>query len=155
MTTGTVAAGARQAQGRGPAHDDDLEGLEVELLLEAIDRADGMDFRHYAPRSLRRRLRRRVEAEQVGTVSGLLDRVLHEPACFSRLLDDLSVTTTAMFRDPAFYRALRTRVAPVLRTYPSIRVWSAGCSTGEEVYSIAILSRRRDFSTGQGSTPRT
>jgi chemotaxis protein methyltransferase CheR len=117
----------------------DLEGVEVDLLLEAIYRAYGFDFRHYARASIRRRIRRCLDAEDVGTISALQDRVLHDVACMERFVADVSVPTTAMFRDPSFYRALRAKVVPMLRTYPFIRVWNAGCSTGEEVYSIAIL----------------
>lgn len=120
-----------------------LEELEIDLLLEALYRVDGMDFRHYARSSLRRRLRHRVEAEGIGTISGLQEKVLHDPACRGRLLGDLSVTASSMFRDPTFYRALRTRVMPALRTYPSIRIWNAGCATGEEAYSFAILLREQ------------
>lgn len=116
-----------------------LESVEVDLLLEAIYRTYGFDFRHYARGSIRRRIRRRVEAEGVGTISALQERVLHDIACMERFVADVSVPTTAMFRDPPFYRALQDKVVPTLRTYPFLRVWSAGCSTGEEVYSIAIL----------------
>ena len=116
-----------------------VESVEVDLLLEAIHRTYGYDFRHYARGSIRRRIWRRVEAEGVGTISALQERVLHEPECLERFVTDLSVPTTAMFRDPCFYRALRAKVVPTLRTYPFIRVWNVGCSTGEEAYSIAIL----------------
>jgi len=117
----------------------DLEQLEVELLLEGIHRRYGFDFREYAPASLKRRLRRRMEAEGVETVSALQNLILHEPAVMERLLLDLSVNVTAMFRDPTFYLAFREKVVPALRTYPFARLWVAGCSTGEEVYSLAIL----------------
>ena len=118
---------------------DDVEQLELELLLEAVYRRYGYDFRQYAPASLRRRLRRRQDAEGVATLSQLQDRLLHDPACMERLLLDLSISVTAMFRDPSFYLAFRSIVAPALRTYPFTRLWCAGCSTGEEVYSLAIL----------------
>ncbi|MFN2488428.1 MAG: protein-glutamate O-methyltransferase CheR, partial [Actinomycetota bacterium] len=98
-----------------------------------------LDFREYAVGSLRRRLWLRAEAEGVTTISGLQERVLHDDACMEQLLLDLSVNVTAMFRDPSFYRAFRTKVVPLLRTYPFIRIWNAGCSTGEEAYSMAIL----------------
>ena len=117
----------------------ELEALEVELLLEAIHRRYQYDFRDYAPASLRRRLGRRMEAEGLRTISGLQNRVLHDPACMERLLLDLSVTTTSMFRDPSFWRAFREEVVPVLRTYPFVRIWTAGCSTGEETFSMAIV----------------
>lgn len=116
-----------------------LEGIEIELLLEGIHRRYAFDFRDYAPASLRRRLWRRAHAEGLRTLTALHERVLHDPACMERLLLDLSVTTTSMFRDPPFWRALREHVVPVLRTHPFLRVWSAGCSTGEETYSIAML----------------
>lgn len=121
--------------------DDDLEALEIELLLEAVHRHYGFDFRGYALRTLKRRLWRRVYAEGQGTISGLQERVLHDPACMRRLLLDLSINVTAMFRDPAFYRSFREKVVPLLHTYPFVRLWSAGCSSGEEVYSLAILLR--------------
>ena len=117
----------------------DLEELEIELLLEAIHRRYGFDFRQYAPASLRRRLRRRMDGEKVDTVSALQDRLLHDPAVMERLLLDLSINVTAMFRDPGFYFSFRGSVVPLLRTYPFSRLWVAGCSTGEEVYSLAIL----------------
>jgi chemotaxis protein methyltransferase CheR len=117
----------------------ELEKLEIELLLEAIFRHYGFDFRAYAFASLRRRVWKRVQAERLETISSLQDRVLHDPATMERLLRDLSVNVTSMFRDPGFYRAFRQQVVPLLRTYPFIRIWHAGCSTGEEVYSMAIL----------------
>ena len=119
--------------------DPDLERLEVELLLEAVYRHYGYDFREYAPASLTRRLRRRIDEEGLSTVSALQDRVLHDRSCMERLLRDLSINVTAMFRDPSFHLALRQKVIPLLRTYPFVRIWAAGSSTGEEVYSLAIL----------------
>jgi chemotaxis protein methyltransferase CheR len=117
----------------------ELERIEIELLLEGIFRHYGFDFRTYAYSSLKRRLWKRIEQEKMETVSDLQRRVLHDPAAMERLLLDLSVNVTAMFRDPGFYAAFREKVVPMLRTYPFIRVWHAGCSTGEEVYSMAIL----------------
>ena len=121
------------------SYDPDLERIEIELLLEGIFRHYGFDFRSYAYASIRRRLWRRIEAEGLKTVSALQERALHEPEMMERLLLDLSINVTAMFRDPAFYLAFRQKVVPHLRTYPFIRIWHAGCSTGEEVYSMAIL----------------
>ena len=121
-----------------PAHDD-LEEIELSLLLEGMFRQYGFDFREYAPASLRRRVWRRVFAEGLETISALQDKLLHDPACMERLLLDLSINVTAMFRDPGFYRALREKVVPLLKTYPFTRIWVAGCSSGEEVYSLAIL----------------
>jgi chemotaxis protein methyltransferase CheR len=121
--------------------DEGRERLEIELLLEAIHRVHGYDFRGYALASLRRRLWHRVYGEGLQTLSGLQERILHEPGCMERLLRDLSINVTEMFRDPSFYVALRERVFPLLRTHPFIRVWQAGCSTGEEIYSLAIALR--------------
>ena len=119
----------------------DLEKIEVELLLEGIYRQYGFDFRSYAFASIRRRLWKRIDSEGLKSVSALQDRVLHEPEMMEKLLLDLSINVTAMFRDPSFYVAFREKVVPMLRTYPFIRLWHAGCSTGEEVYSMAILLR--------------
>ena len=117
----------------------DLEEIEVELLLEGIYRLYGFDFRRYAPASLRRRLRRRMDGEKVETISALQNLVLHDAQVMERLLLDLSINVTAMFRDPTFFHSFRTTVVPLLRTYPFTRIWVAGCSTGEEVYSLAIV----------------
>ena len=124
---------------RGESPDGERETIEVDLLLEAVYRRYGFDFRQYARASLRRRLYRRVALEGLHTLSGLQEQLLHDPACMERLLLDLSINVTSMFRDPTFFRSFRTSVVPLLRTYPFIRIWSAGCSTGEETYSLAIL----------------
>jgi chemotaxis protein methyltransferase CheR len=117
----------------------ELEQLEIELLLEAVFRRYGLDFRQYAQASLKRRLYRRMHAEGLETLSQLQDRLLHDPPSMERLLVDLSINVTSMFRDPSFYVAFREHVVPVLHTYPFTRIWCAGCSTGEEVFSLAIL----------------
>jgi len=122
-----------------PPARDELEEIELSLLLEGVYRKYGFDFREYAPASLRRRIWRRVYAEGLSTISALQERLLHDPASMERLLLDLSINVTAMFRDPSFYVAFRKKVVPALRTYPFTRIWIAGCSTGEEVYSLAIL----------------
>jgi chemotaxis protein methyltransferase CheR len=121
------------------SYDRELERVEIELLLEGVFRHYGFDFRSYAYASIRRRLWKRTEAEGLSSISELQARVLHDAAAMERLLLDLSVSVTAMFRDPGFYRVFREDVAPLLRTYPFIRIWHAGCSTGEEVYSTAIV----------------
>src|ERR1041384_6185594 len=121
------------------AQRDDVDEIELSLLLEGVYRQYGFDFREYAPASLRRRVWRRIHAEGLPTVSALQDKLLHDPACMERLLLDLSINVTAMYRDPTFYVAFRQKVVPQLRTYPFTRIWVAGCSTGEEVYSLAIL----------------
>jgi chemotaxis protein methyltransferase CheR len=119
--------------------DDDLERLEIELLLTGIARHYGYDFRGYSPASLRRRVRHTMTGMSVRTVSELQARVLHDGVALDRLLRQLTIHVTSMFRDGDFYRAMRKQVIPQLRTYPFVRVWHAGCSTGEEVYSMAIL----------------
>lgn len=121
------------------SYDRELERIEIELLLEGIYRRYGFDFRAYAYSSLKRRLWKRIHAEGLNAVSGLQERVLHDPTLMEKLLLDLSINVTAMFRDPSFYLAFREQVVPLMRTYPFIRIWHAGCSTGEEVYSMAIL----------------
>jgi chemotaxis protein methyltransferase CheR len=108
----------------------ELEEIEIGLLLEGINSHYGYDFRGYAPASLRRRLWHRAHAEGLRSISALQDRVLHDSAAMQRLLVDLSVNVTTMFRDPTFYAALREKVVPLLRTYPFLRIWNAGCSTG-------------------------
>jgi chemotaxis protein methyltransferase CheR len=128
-------------EGSGPAlrPASDLEQLEIELLLTGIYRHYGFDFRDYARASLRRRLWNQVREEKLTTISELLGRVLHDVDCMERLLLQLSVNVTSMYRDPTFFRAVREQVVPLLRSYPYIRIWHAGCSTGEEIYSMAIL----------------
>ena len=116
-----------------------VEDIEVALLLEGVYRQYGYDFRDYGMSSVRRRVRHLVREEGLETVSGLQEKVLHDPRCLQRFLLALSVNVTSMFRDPSFYKALRDRVVPLLRTYPKVRIWLAGCSTGEEAYSFAIV----------------
>ena len=118
---------------------EERERIEIEMLLEAIFRLYGHDFRNYAYSSIRRRIWHRVHAERLETITGLAERVIHDRACMDRLLADMTIHVTEMFRDPEVFHAFRTQVVPILRTYPFIRVWHAGCSTGEEVYSMAIL----------------
>jgi chemotaxis protein methyltransferase CheR len=128
-----------------PPPDPELERLEIDLLLEAVFRRYGFDFREYAQASLKRRLYRRMHAEGLASLTELQARLLHDPPVMERLLVDLSINVTAMFRDPSFYVAFRDKVVPVLRTYPFTRIWCAGCSTGEEVYSLAILLREESL----------
>ena len=118
---------------------DRVEDIEMRLLLEGVLQRYGYDFRDYAIPSLRRRISEAMNSEGVGSVSALQERVLREPACMERLLLTLSINVSDMYRDPGFFRALREKVVPLLRTYPFARIWHAGCSTGEEVYSMAIL----------------
>ena len=134
-----VNAAGEPLAGPPAAYNSDLERLEIELLLEGVFRHYGFDFRSYAYASIRRRLWKRVDGEGLRSISGLQARILHDPDAMERLLLDLSVNVTAMFRDPGFYREFRDKVIPLMRTYPFIRIWHAGCSTGEEVFSMAIL----------------
>lgn len=115
------------------------EDIEVELLLEGVYRRYGYDFRNYATASLKRRIRNFLHNEGFPSISALQEKVLCDRIWADRLLLGLTVNTTAMFRDPSFYVAFRSEVVPLLRTYPFIRIWHAGCSTGQEVYSMAIL----------------
>ncbi len=117
----------------------DKERIEIELLLQGLYAWCGYDYRNYAYNSIRRRIWHRVHAEKLGSITGLLEKILHDSDCLKRLIQDFSIHVTEMFRDPAFFLAFRERIVPVLRTYPSIRIWHAGCSTGEEVYSMAML----------------
>src|SRR5438132_869712 len=119
--------------------DDEAEAIEIQLLLEAMFRRYGFDFRDYAYSSMRRRIWNRVREEGLQSVSDLQGKLLHDPACMERFLASVTVNVTSMFRDPSFYYAFRTKVVPLLRPLPFLRVWHVGCSTGEEVYSMAIL----------------
>ena len=119
--------------------DSKLEQLETDLLLEAVLRYYGYDFRDYEPSAVRRRIREAMLAGRVSTISRFQEKVLHEPAFRERFLQGFSKTGVSMFCEPGFYQAFRTKVVPQLRTYPFVRIWHAGCSTGEEVYSLAIL----------------
>ena len=112
---------------------------ELKLLLDAIYHRYQHDFRHYALASLRRRVRQAMQRFGCRSVSQLQDRVLHEPEVFGQILEFLTVQVTEMFRDPPYFLALRREVVPFLRTFPSVKVWIAGCSSGEEVLSTAIV----------------
>ncbi|MGF6760662.1 chemotaxis protein methyltransferase CheR [Paraburkholderia sp. GAS33] len=113
--------------------------IELRLLLEAIYLKYQHDFRHYAMSSLRRRLTQALDEFGLTTLSQLQDRIMRNGAEFARLFQYLTVQVSDMFRDPAYFMALRQHVMPVLRTYPSVKVWVAGCSTGEELWSLKIL----------------
>jgi len=122
-----------------------LEDIELRLLLEGIYRHYGLDFRDYAAASLKRRIHETMNAEGTRTLSAYQDKVLHDSACMDRLMLALSINVTAMFRDPSFYATFRQKVVPLLRTYPFVRIWHAGCATGEEVYSLAILLQEENL----------
>jgi len=115
--------------------------IELRLLIDAIYLKYHYDFRGYANASLKRRVTSAMGCFGYQTLSQLQDKVLHDPAIFPKLLDFLTVQVSEMFRDPTYFRSLREKVVPLLRTYPSLKLWVAGCSTGEEVYSLAILMR--------------
>ena len=119
--------------------DVETENIEIALILEAIHSKYGYDFREYARASVKRRIMRRFALSGVASLGEMQHRLLHDAAFFEQVLLDLSINVTEMFRDPAFYLAIRQEVIPILQTYPFIKVWHAGCSTGEEAYSMAIL----------------
>ena len=112
---------------------DPVEDIEIDLLLEGIFRQYGFDFRNYTRSSLKRRVRNFLRDEHLGSISLLQDRLLHERVWLDRFVYSLSVNANAVFYDPNFYVAFRNEVVPLLRTYPSIRIWIAGVSLGEEV----------------------
>jgi chemotaxis protein methyltransferase CheR len=115
--------------------------IELTLLLEGLYLKYHYDFRRYALASLKRRLTQAMHKFGCDSLSGLQGKALRDPEVFRELLSFMTIQVSEMFRDPSFYRALREKVAQVLQTYPSLKVWVAGCATGEEVYSLAILLR--------------
>jgi chemotaxis protein methyltransferase CheR len=125
--------------------DREAERIEVELLLEAIHARYGYDLRGYTPEPMQRRVRSVLARTGVLHLGELQHRLLHDAEFFGSVLDNLTVQVSSMFRDPSFYRTLREQVVPILRTYPEIKVWHAGCSSGEEVYAMAILLAEEDL----------
>ena len=117
----------------------ELEDLEIELLVEAVFRRYGYDFRNYSMASLRRRIRNILSRSEFSSPAAMIPKMLHDRSAMASLVYGISVTVTEMFRDPEVYREIREKVVPVLKTYPFVRIWHAGCATGEEVYSMAIL----------------
>jgi len=113
--------------------------IEIDLILDAIFQKYGYDFRNYSRAHVKRRLLHRLAGSHLKSLSQMQHEVLYDPSFFQEILKDLSINVTEMFRDPKFYLALRTEIIPLLKTYPFIKVWHAGCSTGEEVYSFAIV----------------
>jgi len=113
--------------------------IELRMLVEAVYLKYNYDFRDYTGASQKRRVLVAMREMECATVSELQSRVLHEPNGFAQLLQYLTIPVTEMFRDPEYFLAVREQVAPFLKTYPSLKIWVAGCSTGEEVYSLAIL----------------
>lgn len=123
----------------------ELEDIEIGLLLEGVYRAHGFDFRDYSRASIKRRILELMRFERLGTVSAFQNKLLHDSACLERFILGLSVHATSMFRDPTFYSTFRRKAVPLLRTYPTVQIWVAGCSTGEEVYSLAILLQEENL----------
>ena len=119
--------------------DGELEDIEVELFVRALQARHGYDFSQYAPASLKRRVQQLVHAHGTGTISALTGRLLHEADFLTTVLEGLSVPVSEMFRDPEVFSALREQVLPLLASYPQINIWQAGCAHGQEVYSLAIL----------------
>ncbi|WP_250527045.1 CheR family methyltransferase [Caballeronia sp. GAWG2-1] len=121
-------------------HDEEATfDIELKLILEAIYLKYQHDFRHYSVSSLRRRLGQAVRDLECATLSQLQERILRDPSLFGRLFQYLTVQVSEMFRDPQYFRAIRETIVPILQTYPSIKVWVAGCSSGEELWSLAVL----------------
>jgi len=119
--------------------------IELRLLLDAIYLQFHYDFRSYSPASLKRRVEQARVKLECRTLSDLQAKLLHDPSVFPELLQFLTIQVSDMFRDPAYFRVLRERIVPMLRTYPSLKLWVAGCSSGEEVYSFAILLREESL----------
>lgn len=120
-------------------NEDDLQRLEIRLLLEGVQQAWGYDFRDYAEASIRRRLMHWLAESGFDSFSAAQAQLLRDRSLFESLLRGITVNVTEMFRDPAFFKAIREQVVPFLKTYPFVKIWHAGCATGEEAYSMAIL----------------
>jgi chemotaxis protein methyltransferase CheR len=117
----------------------EIEHIEIDLLLEALHRRYGYDFRSYARASIERRIRNFLCKKQVARISDLIPLCLYDEALFSALAQQFSISVTEMFRDPFVYRAIREQLVPRLKSFPFVKVWHAGCASGEEVYALAIL----------------
>ena len=117
----------------------DTSEFEISLLLEAVYQKYGYDFRQYSEAHIRRRITNRMAMSGLEDISQMQSKILNDEIFAANFLQDLSITVTEMFRDPGFYRSLRENVIPILKTYPFIKIWHAGCSTGEEAYSMAII----------------
>jgi chemotaxis protein methyltransferase CheR len=124
---------------------EDIEEIEVSLILEAIHGRYGYDFRDYARASLKRRIRNFVDGAKYTSIGAMIPDLLRNENFGAKLIYGLSVTVTEMFRDPAFFKILRQEVIPYLKTFPFAKIWHAGCATGEEVYSLAIVLQEEGF----------
>lgn len=123
----------------------EVEDIEIHLLLDAIYDQYGFDFKDYAVSSLKRRIFKCMLQENLTSISSLQEKILHEESCIDRLLNTISVDVTSMFRDPLFYRSVRQNILPRLKDFSFIRIWHAGCATGEEVYSFAIMLKEENL----------
>jgi len=128
-----------------PGHESNTEEVEIDILLQGIRGRYGYDFTHYSRASLKRRLERALAQTKLTNFIELLDRLFHDQNSFDEFLKLMSITVTTMFRDPVFYQAVRKEVVPVLKTYPFVKIWHAGCATGEEAYSMALLLHEEGF----------
>jgi len=123
----------------------EIENIEIELFLNAIYKRYGYDFRNYAQATVKRRIRNILMQFSYNNVSELIPKLLYDKLFFKSIILNFSVTVSEMFRDPFFYRSLRDNVIPYLKTYPFVKIWIAGCATGQEVYSLAILLKEENF----------
>jgi chemotaxis protein methyltransferase CheR len=126
-------------------HAEEIEEIEMALLVDAIHKRYGYDFRNYSQASLKRRIRSFASQSNHSSISAMIASLLHDASFGAKLIYGLSVTVSEMFRDPEFFRTLREQVIPYLKTYPFVRIWHAGCATGEEVYSLAVVLKEEDF----------
>lgn len=126
-------------------HNDKTEILEIDLLLEAIHRQWGYNFKNYARASLERRVRNTMTKLNTAHISGLIPLIIHNDKYFDVFLKEMSITVTEMFRDSSFFSVLRKNIIPELFAWPHIKIWCAGCATGEEVYSLAILLKEENI----------
>jgi len=122
-----------------------IQDIEVQLLLEAIWLRYGYDYRNYAKAHIKRRILHRLSISGINTISELQAKILYDPLFFENIVHDFSINVTEIFRDPSFYLTVRKEVVPILKTYPFIKIWHAGCSSGQEVYSMAILLKEEEI----------
>jgi len=115
------------------------QDIEIRLVVEAIYQKYGYDFRNYSQAHVKRRILNRFNLSGMKYITDMIHEAVHNHKFVEQILMDLSITVTEMFRDPNFYKSLREEIIPILKTYPSIKIWHAGCASGEEVYSMAII----------------
>ncbi len=124
---------------------EEIENIEIDLLLQGIHRRYGYDFRNYSKASLKRRLKHQIHSDGFKTTTDFLSRILYDENLFDNFLRNMSVTVSEFFRDPTFFKGIKKKVIPILKTYPYINIWHAGCATGEEVYSMMIFLEEQDM----------